>query len=292
MDKYLKISYTIFRALFFILFFSLIPSFSVAENQQDLPAWLKRVEFSTKFETEQKPIVYFQTVQPLYQDEEKTNTFYIQPRYNLQAERSAYNLGLGYRRLVSDNLILGLNTFGDYQELHEHGRVGLGGEALGQIFEARINGYFGVTPKRLIDTSGGATTYERVVDGVDYELGASVPYLPWLKIYGSGFWYGFDHASNDVGWKTRLEARVNDNIRLEFFTWDDNKGSQEFGGQVRFTVAFMHWKDIWNAFKPSIELFPHKDLKEELLIPVERNYKIVVERWRQSKGFTVEAGRS
>ncbi len=288
----LRILFLSLLIVFVSSFFCLFPAFAQDQNK-DLPAWLKRVELSAKVETDQRPTFYFQTVQPLYQDKSKVNTFYIQPRVNVQDEKTTYNLGTGYRKLVSDNLILGLNVFGDYQDVHKHGRVGVGGEALGQVLEARVNGYFGVTGRRTVEESNGSTTYERVANGVDYELGAPVPYLPWLKVYGSGFWYGFSHASNDVGWKTRLEARVNDNVRLEFYTWDDNKGSQEFGGQLRFSVAFMNWQDIREAFKPSRELFPHKDLRRELLIPVERNYNIVVEKWiKSSTGLIVEAGRS
>ncbi len=89
-----------------------------------------------------------------------------------------------------------------------------------------------------------------------------------------------------------MEARLNDNTRLEFYTWDDNKGRQEFGGQLRYSVAFNTWKDIRNAFKVADTPFPHKDLAEELLVPVERNYDIVVEKWITTKGLTVEAGRS
>lgn len=285
------------KQFFFVVFFTLFPFFvfpvSAQNKDKELPAWLNRVEFSTKMETHQKPTIYFQTVQPLYQDSGKMNTFFIQPRVNTRADRTTYNLGTGYRRLASENLILGLNLFGDYQELHEHGRVGVGAEALGQVLEARVNSYFGVTRKRIVQETSSGTVYEHAVDGIDYELGAPIPYVSWLKVFGSGFWYDFDKFSDKVGWKGRLEASLNNNVRAEFFTWDDNKGGQEYGGQIRFSVAFNTWKDIGSAFKFSKEPFPRKDLGEQLLVPVERNFDIVVEKWTETPaGLTVEAGRT
>jgi len=35
-----------------------------------------------------------------------------------------------------------------------------------------------------------------------------------------------------------------------------------------------------------------KDLREEMLIPVERHHEIIVERFIRSGGLTIEAGRS
>ncbi len=196
--------------------------------------------------------------------------------------------------MVNDDWLLGVNVFGDYQELHQHARMGLGFEALGQVFEARLNGYFGVTPKRIIEDTDISTTYERVANGADLEFGAPLPYLPWLKIYGSTFWYDYKKSSDRLGWKTRLEAKLSKAVTLEFYTWDDNKGAQEYGGRVRFNIAFDKLSDFKDAFKLSDEPFPKKDLTKQALIPVERNYDIVVERWTTNKtsNVTVEIGRA
>jgi len=262
-------------------------------NDDNIPEWLKRFEYSFEVQTNKKPKFYFQTVQPIYQDADKTNTVFYQPRVNILEGRSTYNLGLGYRRLVSENLLLGVNSFFDYQDLHRHARLGIGAEALGQIFEARINSYFGgLTNKKIIVDTSAAQTIERVADGGDVEIGAPLPYLPWLKIYGSGFWYDFKEFDDKFGWKSRLEAKVNDSLRLEFYSWDDNKGDTEFGARVRFQVAFHSLFDLTDAFKISEEAYPQKDLTEETLIPVERNFEIVVEKAVITGGLTVEAGRT
>jgi len=92
-------------------------------------------------------------VQPLYQSQDKVNTLFYQPRISLTGGDLTYSLGVGYRKILHSNLILGVNLFGDYQDLYEHGRLGLGFEALGGILEARLNGYFGITTKRIVAKS-------------------------------------------------------------------------------------------------------------------------------------------
>ena len=120
---------------------------------QEIPEWLERVEFSFQYESDKHPIFYFQMVQPIYQSVDKIDTFFYQPRISLKGGDFNYSLGLGYRRLLNEDLFLGVNVFGDYQDLHEHARVGVGLEAIGQILEARLNSYFGVTTKRVVEES-------------------------------------------------------------------------------------------------------------------------------------------
>jgi len=259
---------------------------------EETPEWVKRIELSTEYETDKKPTLYFQTVQPFHQSIDKTHTFFYQPRVSLRGERFTYNLGLGYRTLTDDNLLLGLNVFGDYEDLHEHGRAGMGLEVLGERAEARINGYFGVTSKRVITDTGSSTTYERVADGVDVEFGKPLPALPWIKVYASGFFYNFSKFDDKRGWKTRVEAKLNDMLLLEFYTWDDNKGDQEYGGRLSINIAFDSLSDFKDAFKFSDEPFSAKALEKLTLAPVERDFDITVEKWTESAGFVVEVGRN
>jgi hypothetical protein len=281
------------NTLAFILIFPLCAfCFSSSAEELATPDWVKRIEVSSQWETDQKPRFYFQTVQPLYQDDAKENTVFIQPRASWQEGDATYNLGIGYRKLASENLLLGINVFGDWQAQHDHGRTGIGLEALGQVLEGRINSYIGVTEQREVQQATVSTTFERVANGFDYELGTVIPYMPWLKIFGSGFWYDFNNFSDKIGWKSRVEARMNESLRLEFFTWDDNKGDREFGGRLRFNVAFNTLGDIIHGFAFSGEAFSEKDLKKEMLIPVERHHEIIVEKFIRSSGLTIEAGRS
>lgn len=278
---------TIFLTIVFLILFSS----KVFSQEGDVPEWLKRVEFSGQWETDKTPTVYFQTVQPLYQDELKVDTIFIQPRVSWQLGETTCNLGVGYRRLVSDDLLLGVNIFGDYEDAFDHGRVGLGLEALGQILETRFNTYFAMTSQRIVEETASSITYEKPVDGIDLEFGIPIPFLPWLKIYGSGFWYDFKKFDDKVGWRNRLEAKLNECIRLEFYAWDDNKGDEEYGGRVRFNLAFNNLFDFKEALQIAEEPFPRKDLAEQTLIPVERNFDIVVEKWNETATTNIEIYR-
>jgi adhesin/invasin len=268
-------------------------SSSSSGADENIPEWLRRVEYSFQLETDKRPTFYLQAVQPLHQADDNSDAVFIQPRVSMRGGRSTYNLGMGYRRLASENLLLGLNLFCDYQDMHRHGRLGFGFEALGEILEARVNSYFGgITEPHVVAEGESSKTIERVVDGGDIEFGAPLPYLPWLKAYGSAFWYDFKDFTDKYGWKTRLEARVNDYWRMEFYTWDDNKGDIEYGGRIRFNIAFNGLFDFRDAFKFSDEPYPQKDLSEQILIPVERNFDITVEKKIEANGLVVEAGRT
>jgi hypothetical protein len=80
----------------------------------DAPDWAKRIEFEWDVQKDLKPSYSILTVQPLYQDKDKQNTFFIQAsqlRYHqIDKYRDTTNIGLGYRRLMFDNQVLvGIN---------------------------------------------------------------------------------------------------------------------------------------------------------------------------------------
>ena len=288
-------NFILFAALVAISRTSLVLAEEVKDPGANEPEWAKRLSYNIEVETDRVPIFYFETIQPLYQDIDETQTYFIQPRVSIKARDATYNLGTGYRKLISENWLLGANIFGDYQDDHGHGRVGIGGEALGKRLEARINGYWGVTsPRKVEEADGVITTLERVIDGVDYELGAPLPYLPWLKLYGAGYWWNYKYAGDRVGWKSRLEATINKFSVVEFYMWDDNKGEHEIGGKIGVKIPFDNWGDIRKTFiRLAEEPYPSKDLKEYNLIPVKRNFNIVVERWNETPSgkITVQVGR-
>ena len=291
----MKILFQHLTIITFILFLlcGFFLTFCQAE-EEPTPDWFKRINFSAEWETGQHPIFYFETVQPFYQSDDETRTFFYQPRISITGGDYNYNFGLGYRSLASEDFFWGINIFGDYEDLHEHARTGLGYEIITQRLEGRLNSYFGITTKRIVEEDENINSiFERVVNGFDYELGSSLPYLPWLKLYVSGFFYDFKKFDNKVGWKSRLQANLSQALRLEFYTWDDNKGSQEFGGKAELRFIFDNFSDFKQIFKLADEPFPRKNLKKSILIPVERNFDIVVEKYSESAigGATIEIRR-
>jgi len=255
--------------------------------------WLKRTTIGAIIESDQKPRYYIETVQPFYQSAGKKDTFFTHIRVSEQDEYGTYSAGVGYRRLLfNNNLLAGINTFFDYQDPHQHYRQGVGLEAIGKLAEFRTNGYFGLSPAREVE---GVSTYEKARDGFDMELGFPLPYLPWMKVFGSYYWYDFREDCDVEGWKGRLELKPMSFLTLNLETYDDNKGSQEWRSDVRLTLWVDSFapKDIFAALTSSFTtVLPEVDLKERTLDRVERNFQITVEKWSDKSSFSVQVGRS
>jgi len=278
-----------------LLLFSVfwVTYFALAEDN-DVPEWVKRTDYGIAVETDQKPRIYVETVQPIYQSEDKVDTFFTHDRITMLDERNTYSTGLGYRKLMNDGELLGgINTFFDYQTLHKHYRTGIGLEAIAKKWEFRTNSYIAFSPKRTVEETSSYSTYEKAVDGFDAELGAPVPYLPWLKLFAQYYYYDYKKFKDMAGNKLRAEAKPFKFLIFNLESYDDNKGDREYVMDARFSLAFDNFtlKSLKEAFKPDQEAYPDVDLKERTLDRVERNFNIQVEKWQETAGMTIEIGR-
>lgn len=264
------------------------------DSGDEIPEWLERVNYGIDFGTDQRPLVYFETVQPLYQTLEKDANVFVQSRVNIRNANGIYNIGAGHRRLFfDDRLLLGLNSFFDYEDQHDHYRAGAGFEAIGKNLELRVNTYFGLSRTKLVDETSSSTTYERAVDGADVELGgAIIPYVPQLKIYGSGYWYDYKKFKDKEGWRVRTRLDITKWSHIDFIVWDDNKGDTEYRSDIAVKIPFYSWMDIRDIFKISREAYPDRDLKEDMLKRVERSNEITVEKWMNTGTATIEIKRA
>ena len=270
-----------------------VTCFALAEDNK-IPEWLKRTSYGVSVETDQKPRIYLETVQPLYQSEDKVNTFFTHDRISILDDRGTYSAGLGYRKLMFDNALLaGVNSFFDYQDLHKHYRTGVGLEALTKTLEFRTNTYIHLSPERTVEDDLSGTTYEKVVDGLDVELGAPVPYFPWLKVFAQYYYYDYKKFKDMTGNKLRLEIKPVKFIVCNLATYDDTKGDREYLMDARFSLAVDDFtlKSIFAAFKADNEAFPDIDLKKRTLDRVERNFNIQVEKWKKNGNGVIEIRR-
>ena len=291
---------TLFIPIFLVSIFSYLligSNFSYSqETETEVPEWLKRISFGADVGTNQKPRIYFETVQPLYQDEDKQNTFFIQPRISYENEDGAYNLGFGYRRLLYDNsVLLGTNLFFDFEDDDKHYRTGLGLEAFVNLIEFRANSYIGLSPRRLINEVGTQREYEKAVDGFDWEIGLPIPYMNWIKVYGGGYWYNYEKFKNKEGWRVRTELKPFKITTINFIAYDDNKGDPEFRVDGRVTIPFgaggendEKFSNLGFSKTPYPEEVDHSD---RILDRVEREYKIEVERYVETASAIVEVRR-
>ena len=268
-----------------------------ANEPREVPEWLERINLGLDAGTGQKPTVYFETVQPLYQDLDKQDTFFIQPRYSLLENDSAYNLGLGYRKLLNDNsILLGANSFFDYEDDNKHYRIGFGTESFINQLEMRTNYYIGLSPRRIDKRANNSVTYEKAVDGLDGEIGLPLPYVNWIKVYAAGYWYNYEKFKNKEGWWMRNEITPFKNTTINLVVWDDNKGDKEFRVDARIAVPFEFYYGKRRGKLCNIGFssspYPDKaDHSDKTLRRVERQYKIEVEKWSETGNTIVEVKR-
>ena len=97
-------------------------------------------------------------------------------------ERTLLNAGIGFRTLVNNNnAILGANLFHDYEFDEGHQRGSLGIEYLANNFQLYANIYDRLSEK-VSYTAGSSNVYEEVLNGYDFSVVGSLPYLPWAKV--------------------------------------------------------------------------------------------------------------
>ena len=253
--------------------------------------WLKRVDIGAQI-GDGSPRIYIETVQPLYQDSSQTITTFTQPRLSIKDGHGLYNLGFGQRQLFFDQQLLGgINGFYDFTDNHNHHRLGVGFELLSRYLEYRSNGYFPVTGSKKIKEDANQKIFERPLTGADVELGGPVPYLPFLKLYGSYAYYNYKKDIDSHIGKVRTELKLARFLRLDLDTWKDNKFPWKYRVGFVFTLNLDRpWESLAS---PSSEPYPFKDMRHMTLHRVVREHEIKVEQFSRNKttGITVKIRR-
>lgn len=245
---------------------------------QDAPGWLKRTEVEFDITHNSKPEFSLLTVQPLFQSEDYLNTLFTQGRvaYGRDGDRKTFNLGFGFRRLVfGDGLMLGANTFFDYEAPFDHRRVGTGGEIRSGPLELNANYYNAIS--RKVRADGGF--FERALDGYDLELGAQVPYLPWARVFGKYFyWNTVEVAKNIRGQRIGLRLRPLPFIEAEVGYTDDNFNKAATFVHIRLSFGLGRTASDSGVATIDDTPFSFTSMKEQTLDKVRRENTIRVER--------------
>lgn len=269
-----------------------------SENKDNIPDWIKRTNFAIEAGTGQRPKYFLETIQPLLGTQDEDLVFFNQSRISEISSRPVYNLGLGLRKIFRETYLLGINSFYDYQDLHKHSRAGVGFEAVSDRgIEGRINTYIRISHKHLVNQDEANEYYEKVANGLEWEFGAPLPYLPAFKIYGGGNWYNFEHFKNKYGWQMRLEYTPIKYSRLDFIIHDDTKSKEtdyRFEGAITFAFTSFSLADIIKDMGGSRNPYPKINLRDKTLERVVRDFDITVIKSTKVKatGLTVEGGRT
>jgi hypothetical protein len=256
----------------------------------DAPDWAKRIELEWGFDAINKPTYSILTVQPLYQDKDKTNTIFMQGsqlRYSLFGDyRDTTNIGIGYRRLfLDDKLLAGINAFYDHEWTFGHRRASIGGEIKLASLDINANHYMGLSGEKSVSSD----LSEEVLDGSDVEIRSQVPFMPWANIGAKRYiWKSINNEDDISGWTFSAEADVVQNISIEVGTNDDNFQDTEGFLKLRFHAAR---EDIPTMFSSAFwdkQMFRMRDMKAHTLDKVRRQNKIIVER--KARGVVISRG--
>ncbi|MBI4227138.1 MAG: inverse autotransporter beta domain-containing protein [Candidatus Omnitrophica bacterium] len=262
----------------------------------ELPDYMRDWEFGFHAEDDTAFRGFADLIFPLYRPADRTSAVFLEPRVSHVDHATLWNFGAGYRRLVRDGAwLVGANTFYDYQAQRHHTRLGIGVEALSAYAELRANGYFGLSPTRIIQEDASTMNVERAVDGYDIEVGVPVPHYSRLKLFGGYEWYDFKKFKNREGWSIRAEYRPVPALVLDLTYSDNTKRDPGVGVNVAFHLPFWDraaWKAAESPFRLDKAIFPDSDVSERLFTLVERRHEIVVESYSEAVGqITVEIKR-
>ncbi len=202
------------------------------------------------------------------------------------------NLGFGYRQMLDMPLIGGgiggLHIWID-RRITERGskfhQATLGSEWMGDVFDVRVNGYFGLSDERTYGS--GSSTFsgspyfqgtgvfvtrnasgqlvEEIMDGADMEVGFTLPvlqdYTDNIRLYAGGYHFRGEHSDTINGWRTRFTTDITPDFQVGArFQQDDERGSQGFlEATIRF--PFGHKKSYRkDGLKARLDESPERDI--------------------------------
>jgi len=139
-------------------------------------AWIKRVETRGATDRDGTVNMNAQSIQPLYQAADNTDTVFTQINIASSAQTDApngtSNVGLGYRKLIERDFLIGVNGFYDRDWTRAVDRTSADAELRWRTFNVAVNYY------AAQDEAGEAA---RALDGYDLRLATQVPYLTWAQ---------------------------------------------------------------------------------------------------------------
>ena len=193
----------------------------------------------------------------------------------IESDEQELSAGLIGRHLFEDrSVILGASFMADSRWTEYDNRfdqVGAGVELLSRWVDARFNYYYPLSDEETLElstatgsdvrseTAGKVTTtttttyarYEEALQGLDFEIGAWLPFLDEVAPTGlfAGYYdYESDYSSDLSGMKARLECRVHPQVTLDAEWREDSDVSQgEIFGGVRVLLPL----DFWNGASTS-----------------------------------------
>jgi len=173
---------------------------------------------------------------------------------NRYDNRTTSNIGLGYRRLNTDETWLtGINAFYDLESPDNHKRNGVGFELISSVLESRVNIYNGITGY-VVDKSG---TPSKVLDGRDMGFKVVLPYLPGI-IFGMNAvqWKGIDSMKDVKSTKYTLGGNLSDNLSISYERRDYKSATTKDTDSINLNYTWHFGQE--KSIRPTLFTFSDK----------------------------------
>ncbi len=151
----------------------------------------------------------------------------------IRDEKEGANIGLGYRFMAQQDLLLGVNAFYDYLSDPDVGRWSVGAEARSSWLDLYANWYQGTG-----DDREGDTLYYSP-DGWDIELAAHLPDTPWIEAAASYYTWDGERGQDDLeGQRYRLSFKPSTLVGIGFEYDSPDEGSGSWGVEFDLNYQF------------------------------------------------------
>ena len=200
--------------------------------------------------------------------ENKDSAFFNQTSLSLHDNDETINIGLGYRKLFNDDLLmLGSNIFFDYQFDESHARYGLGIEVISSVFDLKGNYYNALSGYK--NTTAGE---EKALDGMDAQIDYHLPGKNDVNFFVNVFeWKNSSSSYKINGEKYGANFKI-DNLLIEGGYLNDNKSNDGAYGSIKLVIPLGATEDTVQDQKP----FEYVSVRDKLYQPVKRENKIKV----------------
>ena len=195
----------------------------------DKPDWLKRVQVNSATDKTGASNVSVSSVQPLYRLDAGGTVFTaVHIDHNDQAADPSRvsNLGLGYRRLLRDDLLLGVNGYYDRNWALTGLRTGADAEIKWQALDLTANYYRNAAADPTTEQLGPP------VPGYDVTVASQLPYLPWARAR-----LGTADAERQLGYSGSMQLGLVQNLQLDVGARDIASVSEDRYASLRFHIG-------------------------------------------------------
>jgi hypothetical protein len=251
-------------------------------NAINLPDWVKRTSFNLhKKEGQIRPAGRFGTIQPIYRLDNDAfySEFGLGQDYTKSNKkwRTTANIGIGNRKLfLEDTLLVGLNSFCDYEAPYNHTRGSLGIGLATVYLDLNTNAYLPISNKKHKNNA-----IERALKGFDYEVGIPLPYAPWGRAYYKNYFWENKALKDTNGHRIGIELNTFPFVKLDAKYDKSNNTKGSFSAMFTFSMGF-DGPNLYSLFKTntlfSSQAYQSNKVENKLFDQTQRMNSLTIER--------------